>query len=178
MCEGTGAPQTCWEDLAQSQPDPGLQALNRGVPVRSLACHRALCSPRTGSKTMRLCRGWLSPAASLACSVHPGTTDALTAISGSQARDASSFLLLPCHHLSLSKSLFHPASSAILYLSFKQFCHPLTPFPDVSVAPLPQNGVKLIPAVRSREERTASFPASLCGMPLCLGRGGKMQDNL
>lgn len=73
-------------------------------------------------------------------------------ISGSQARDASPFLLFPYHHLPLSKSLFHPVSSAILYLSFKQSCHSLTPLLALWVASLPQNGVRLIPALKSREE--------------------------
>lgn len=80
MCEGAGAPQSCWEDLAHSQPGPWLQVVTHGVPVSAVACYRALCSPKMGSKTMRLCRKWLSPVASLACSVHPGITDVLAGI--------------------------------------------------------------------------------------------------
>lgn len=155
-------------DLAHPQPDPWLQAVNHRVPVSFLACHRALCSPKTGSKTMRLCRRWLSPAASLACSVHSGTTDTLTGISGSQARHACPFLLLPCHHLSLSKSLFH--QSLQQYCTYpSNICHLLIPFPAPWVAPLPQNGVRLIPAGRRGNLWTASA-ALLCGVPPVLGK--------
>lgn len=152
VCEGTGAPKT-WHNLSLTLGSRQWTMVCQSVlwPATEHCVHLKQALKPWGCAEDGWVQLYYFPALSI-----PGQVLSLLesrGISGSRARDASPFLLLPCHHLSLCKSLFHPVSSAILYLSFKQFCHPLTPFPALWVSLLPQNGVKLIPALRSREER-------------------------
>lgn len=84
--EGTGAPRTCWKDLARSQADPWLQVAKHDIPVSALAClvchwsalvwhWSALvwhsCSPTTGSNSTRLCRRRMAKSSCTPCLLCP-----------------------------------------------------------------------------------------------------------
>lgn len=149
-----------------------------------MMCQSALW-PKTGSKTMRLCRRWLSPAASLACFVHPGITDILTGIKRNQWESSQGCLSISTLPLPSPSSLQIPLPPS-LFRSIVPILQTVSSFSDSPSSPLSGSSPsKWSQAYSCCEEQGGGEISEQLLLQhhsvvclLCQGRGGRMQGNL